>query len=414
MLRLIDGWDVVFGNDQVQLKYPQSYITFIQQGGIAAPAGPSGSAGPHDKGIFLFNTAFGEANFQRTFDSQPTWVYQTDFQMAGVGSGAPYPVMEWCRFLQGPKPSGVKLCSLTTTSTGQMTVKFFDGSPSENVVVTFTTTAVLTANTWANLKFKITLGPVSAFTLQFNGSTVLNQVGISLGGLYPQADTVCVMRWQGFGPPGVALDNTVIWDTQNNGDGFTDLMPPQRITTVIANADVAGGNWGPFLAAASLSSDAVNPTRFNTPMSDYDYATPNNVNALQLFLMETVPCYGQINALALNFALKAIPPVSTLPSITAVVRELTAPNSMGVLQALNLFPSNIASLVRGYWILQAIAPLSLQTGTGWKAGNLSNDAFGMIADPSNIAERVSAVSLEVLTDVSGLPFTCGGLSNYSY
>jgi hypothetical protein len=35
MLRLLDGFDVVFGDDQVHLnlKYPQSYITFLQQGG---------------------------------------------------------------------------------------------------------------------------------------------------------------------------------------------------------------------------------------------------------------------------------------------------------------------------------------------------------------------------------------------
>ncbi len=414
MLRLVDGWDVVGRDDQVHMKYPQSYITFLQQGGIAAPAGPAGSAAPHDKGITIFNTAFGEANFQRTFDAQATWIYQTDFQMSGVGSMAPYPVMEWCRFSAGAKPAGIKLCSLTTTSTGKMTVTFYDGSPSELVAVSFTTSAALSANTWANIKFKVTIGPTASFTLMFNATVVMSHTGITLGALYPQADTVTVMRWQGFGPPGVALDNTLIWDTQNNGDGFTDLKPQQRITTVIANADVPGGNWSPFLGAPTLNQDAVNPTRFNTPIGDYDYATPNHASALQLFNLEKVPCYGQINAIALNLGCKAVPPISSLPTITMVVRERTAPEILGIFTLLNQFTPVSDGLCKGYWIYQAISATSPTTGGLWKANDLSANAWGMIADPSSLPERVAAIFLEVVTDVSGLPFTCGGLSSYSY
>jgi hypothetical protein len=419
VLRHVDGWDPYpqNENDQKQLKYPQSYITFLQQGGFSPAPGPAGSSSALDQGFFLFNTAFGEANFQRTFDQQPTWFYALDFQMAGVPAMAPYPVMEWCRFTQGAKPSGVKLCSLTTTATGQMTVTFYDGTPSENPLVSFTTTATLAANQYTHLDFTATFTGSGSFILRFFSggvpSIVLQNTGVGLGLLYPLPDTVTVVRWQGFGPPGVAIDNTVIWDAQNNGDGFTGLMPQQRVTTVVMTEDL-NANWSPFLAAPTLNQDAVSPLRFNTPMSDYDYAIPNNGNAVQLFNAGAVPCYGLINAVALNVDAKAVPPIGSLPQITLLCRETVALNPMGVFSLLNLFPSSISSLVRGYWNFQAIAARSLQTGNVWQANNLSQIAWGMQADPGNLPERVSAVYLEVLTDVSGLSFTCGGPSNYSY
>jgi hypothetical protein len=421
VLRLIDGWDAVFGNDQVQLKYPQSYITFLQQGGIAGGApGPVGSSATLDRGEYIFNTAFGEATFQRTFDQQPTWTVAFDFQMGGVGSGNPYPIMEFFRLSFGPKPAGIKLLSMTTTAAGLVNVTFYDGTSSENTLATFTSSQALTPNQWKHMDITATFTGSGSFSLRFfdafSPTVVAMSTGVGISGPYPMPDTVTPARWEGFGPPGVAIDNLVIYDGQNNGDGFVSptANPQQRITTVIPASDLPRGDWTPFIAAPTLSQDAVNPLRFNTPMSDYDYATPNNANALQLFTFGSVPCYGQINAIALNYALKAVPPISTLPQITAAIRELISINSAGVLTALNLFPSSIGSLTRGYWIVQAIAAFSLQTGATWKANDLSQISIGMISDPLNTPERVSALFLEVLTDVSGLPYTCGGVANYSF
>jgi hypothetical protein len=418
MLRLIDGWDVVFGDDQVQLKYPQSYITFIQQGGIAAPAGPPASSSPLDRGMLLFNTAFGEATFQRTFDQQQSWTVALDMQMAGVPSGGLYPAMEFLRISAGAVPSAAFLCTLYTNTNGTATVRIYNGTTANTIIATYTTTAALTANIWTHLDLAFTVfGSTSSMVLRFNGTIVLSQTGIGTGIGYPFPDTICPIRWEGFGPPGVAIDNLVIYDGQDNGDGFVSpsLMPQQRVTTVVATADVSGGNWGPFLSASSLSAEAVNPLRTaQTAMSDGDYATPNTASALQLFQMGTVPCYGLINAIALNLVTKAVPPIGSLPQISAVVREQVIVETMGVLTTLNLFPSSIDSDVRGYWILQAISAFSIMTGSNWVANGLNSGGFGMISDPSGIAERVSAIFLEVLTDVSGLPFSCGGAGNYSY
>lgn len=339
-----------------------------------------------------------------------------DMQMSGVGVGNPYPVMEFLRILAGPKPSGIKLVSMATTNIGALSVTFYDGTSSENTIATFVSPSALTANQWAHLDFTASTSGSGSFVLRVGGTVILSSTGVGISGPYPVPDTITPFRWQGFGPPGIAIDNLIIYDGQVNGDGFVSptLYPQQRITTVIATADVTGGAWAPLLTAAQLSSDAVNPTRFNTPMSDYDYATPNTANALQLFQMGTVVCYGRINAIALNLATKAVPPISSLPVVSAVVREVSAIETLGVLTTLNLFPSGIGGLVRGYWILQAIAAFSLQTGGNWQATTLGTIEFGMISDPASLPERVSAIFLEVLTDTSGLPFTCGGASNYSY
>lgn len=393
-LRKFDGFDAVSGAT-CMLKYPGTFINFLQASAIAGRPGPV-SSGPNGNSIFLFNTAFGEANFTDILDAQSTWGIHMDFRMWNNGLGASYPDVEWYRIGNASQT----MLALRQRTDGKMDVRSYD---SHGVLTTLLTTAfVFPPNDFITLELLATFGTSGTWELRVAGNNVIGSGAHNFGTALPDRLTY---RFQGFGPPGPNLDNYVI---QDGSAGPIEHLGPARITTLSPVADLTG-TWsrnGPGSLFGAISD-------LGGPDGDVTYLTPGALSARTGFQVRKSPCFGLNLGLAVNICGR---PNGGSPHVGPTVRERAATNL--ILPELLLTDQGTSLStdpnLRGYGTYQVITTQSFETGGPWTDSRISNSAWGFDADNSVPGERVTQFYLEKLTTLLLKPFDCGGPSAYSY
>jgi len=244
MIRFVDGFDECTYQGAA-LKY-KGYNASLNQGSMVTGRDGIGQA------IELFNTAFGEANYVVPLDAQSTWGFNMDWQW----SGTPLEEMEWYRISIGT----TILLSLKARSDGTMDIL---GPLGTLLVNTGSTSTGFAPGVWSTLELKVSFGTAGAVELRKNGVMAAMKSPVNFGATLP--DTHTVLRFEGFGPPGIIIDNLIIWDGQTRaGDPFTDFYGRQRILSIEPIADLQANEWQPSTPGSSY------------PMVDDDPSTPGS------------------------------------------------------------------------------------------------------------------------------------------
>lgn len=403
MLSFCDGFDLVDEGGALA-KYDLNY-TFLQASVVAGAPGPPNS-GPDGLAYFLFNTSFGFADFTHIWDSglQTTVGFSMALQVNVGGTGGATnpvgPIGEWFRF---GNPSGT-----------QVTLKFAGGghleilAPSGLLIATAAYTFI--NNTFYQLEMKT---GQHGYEMRVNGATVAHGGSITSAS-YDRA----TFRMAQGGPPGIVIDNFVLWDDRP-GDGYADFIGPVKITTLfpIANINQA---WAPsgttpqqYLALRDKTFEDPN----GAPDGDASYLTPTAVTP-QLVSMSAytnhanVPCYGKILSVAFNACARTIGVDSILQFqiLTKATPHVVGQVTIGPW----VYPTNpFNSFMNGFVTRQVIAAVSPESGSTFVANELQNAQFGLKITAGNENMRVSQFYIEIITSLDGGPYSCGGAS-YSY
>ena len=111
MLRRTHGFDLCDGNGAV-LFFDSYEASFMQDSMVTGRDGLG-------QAIWLFNTAFGEADFLDELDPQPIWGFHMDYQMSGTVVGGASPEMEFYRIYND---TGTPIMSLYQRGDGLMEI----------------------------------------------------------------------------------------------------------------------------------------------------------------------------------------------------------------------------------------------------------------------------------------------------
>lgn len=394
-IRKLDGFDLA-GSSAALLKYPGSTFDpargFFLQYSIAAPR--DGGAGGS---IWLFNTAFGEANFTSILDAQQRYGIHVDYCILNDGAGTSIPDCEFYRIGTAARV----LFALRQRTDGRIDIRTY--SSGGTLTLLGTTSFAFPVNQFSTLEVRVKFGTSGEWKVRADGNVVAMGTGVNFGLTFPDRHT---FRFQGFGPPGLNLDNYVIWDDDSDVETWLGRC---RVTTLLPIADAAP-TW------SRNGSGTLFGAVDDSPGADGDttYLTPPAISLDNLFQFAKSPCYGKVLAVAVNICGR---PVSGTPSVGAIVREKATTNLilpearlLDTGNTINLQQANLA----GYATYQAISAKSFETMAGWIDNQITNAFWGISSDNFTTFERVTQVYLEKLVDLTGLPFTCGGPSNYSY
>lgn len=404
MFRGCDGADGV-DTKGCLVKYIGSIVTFAQISMEAGVPGPPNS-GANGQALWLFNTAFGECNFTRIFDAQQTWGWHGDFRILNsAGSTAQPAEFEWFQMGTATKPNKF---AIVNKHDGTWDVIYYTPL---NVKTLLQTTTALPVNVIKNVEIKVKFGRTGTWEIHLNGA-LFYKGNVDFGDtIFPDR---LGARFQGFGPPGVYVDNQIWWDGQNNGDGFNDFLGPCRITTMFPNRDAVPG-WsrnGAGTGFGAVSELPGNPP--GAPDGDTTYLSPPVAGALNLFGMNKSPCFGRVLGVAVNMTAR---PTSGSPRLGAYFRNTGVSASLlgEVLLVLAdaLYSGGQAPLV-GYATYQVFAGKNPETAKTWTDLQITNGLWGIGADNSIPNERVTHFYLEKITTLdTSKSFSCGGTPNYS-
>lgn len=388
MLRHLDGWDLV---DQpgFYLKYSRS--TSFEQSLVLPGRDGFGQS------FFLFNTAFGEANYVKILDAQPTWIWGMDFKLHTTSSQG-YVRSEWFRW---GTVNGT-LFSLRMRTDGKM--EFLRGSGESSPVIAVTPSAI-PFETWINLQMKLAIGEHGGYSLLADGVELIGDHNINLGTANPDRLT---HRWQNFGNSGINLDNYWICDGQ--GSRLNDFLGACRVTAHYPLTVFGASNWA---QNAGALVDSVADRSVSYPDGDATYIEPPGASSLQLFTMTAPACFGLVLAAALNVCARPEAPSQSLDVMVKTKTLLSAIASAVPLVDVGGALEPGVPLLSGYQVYQAIAALSYETGFAWSDAELASAGWG-VRSTDRVGVRVTQLILEKLTSLDpSNKFNCGP-GNYSY
>jgi hypothetical protein len=406
MLEFFDGFGVV-DSQGVAIKYNGFTIpTFCQGSIVAGPPSPSNS-GPAASAYWLFNTAFGQAEFVHIWDSgaQTTVGFHMDFQInVGGTSGASDPVGpygEWFRF---------------EAATGQsITLKFAGGGHLQILapggVLIDTAAFTFINNTWYTLEFKT---GQHGYELRVNGARKA-----SGGSITAYRMDRAMFRQQNFGPPGLQITNYVLWDDRP-GDGYTDFLGNVWITTLFPfqSTNLVWPVTGSSDRALAIR-DKPGQDPYGAPDGSYSYLNPV-AGAIQKFNVsaytsqQSIPCYGPVMAVAFNACCRRNLNIDQILQFTAATKQTDRAAGQVTVKAWTSPANPFQAYLNGFTTSQVICPLDPETGETWIDGQMQHGVFGMKADSSNTGLDISQFYLEKLVSLNGGRYVCGGNLNYSY
>lgn len=413
MIEMIDGFDVV---DEIgaRLKWNGFNATFIQAICIAGRPGPPNS-GSNGQSYFLFNTAFGQAELVHIWGQQNTFGFHMDWRiLTPTQNRQAEPiderVMEWCRF--GTDSETYLVIALN--GAGTMEFRAGDGTHIDSPRFTFY------YDTWYTLEGKFGFGSMGG-GYEFR----VNQVTVAKSGspISPARPDRISLRWQGFGPPGLNIDNVVLWDDRT-GD-VTDFLGPCRITTLWPARDV-NSTWiiGPFpgahrfeqIADLPFNPDGTHPPDPNgAPDGDSSYLMQSPTSSLiqfyymsQAFNRLVSPCFGLNLCIAINATCR---PLLDGEAVEMVFQPLNVRYTLATLGGYEKvgqkFTKGQRNNVDNYSTRQQVIDLSPATGRAWNDAEISTAYWGL-GQFSTKHIQVTQVYLEKLTTLLNKPFSCGG------
>lgn len=344
--------------------------------------------------LFIENTAFGTVDYLDIIDPQGTWGFNMDWQW----SGGSQPDMVWYTI----GLTGSTLMSLKLRSDGTMDILGPTGSVLRN---TGSTSTGFTPGQWCTLELKAVFGTSGSVQLWKNGTLAATVSGVNFGAVNPDR---MGFQMTGFGPPGLVIDNYLIWDGQS-GDPFTGQYGRQRILSIEPVEDLQAGEWQPSTPGPSFAMvDDFDGTAGGSPDGDATYLKALGTGPDAVFEMATSPCQGLILSLIWNACLRPDPSTATptvdlvfIPTLSTLVVGSKAVVAVGYLNT-DAQPATI-----DYFTYQQPVPLNPNTGQGWGDTDIANAAFGVGAAASPDV-RLTSFYLEKVIDLTGKPFDCGG------
>ena len=433
MIRFVDGFDVC-GETGSLMKYNGfvAHDSFLQVGivtGYPSPASPPAKSGPYPgQAQWLVNTAFGQGNVQKIFTEPPPssgiWgaIFYWKMLPAGFGpfSGpaAPgiNPFMDWYRISNSSQD--VVVFRVLPDGTWQIRDRH------ANIVHT---TQSFTMGQWYRVEFKFQF-PSGTWELRIDGTKDGGDANYNWDiSTIPDRFN---HRWQGFGPPGIVMDDYVIWDGDTTEtDKNNDFLGPIRITTIWPIKDVNDG-WSHVIGRSTGSAPASGafacqdlPFAYgggpaesgdNSPDGDLTYIFPNGVGANQLFQMLQSPCFGRNLAIAVNWNAKPVGATQATDAVCRITRSLRNLGFKTLTDVGNQFQQFIPAQF-GYQTYQVISTVSTETNTFWTDAEINNGSWGVQVHVGTTPnQRVSQFYIEKVTALDGRSFTCGGGGPYSF
>lgn len=397
MLRGVDGFDLCdYG--RVFLKYNR-YADGFNQGNVVSGIG-GGQA------VQSFNSAFDPtgAQFVRQYDSQPVWGLHFDYMQAG-GSGVVTPrAFEFYRITL----AGALFFSLHQRNDGRFDM-FGPGS-----ALIGTTAIGITPNVNVNVQVLINFGTSGSVQVLFNDSNalgVVTSIPFNFGASLP--DTHMWFWNGGFGPPGIQLDNYVVWDGQP-GDSFGNAFPgPMSVTSLEPNTDDPSTLWTPSsgTTCVPMVNDFTNRFPGESPDGDFTTIAPSTL-AAQGFLMKTSPCFGLVLGVAMNACARPLSAPQLLDFQVGIGGNIYVVGNATVSTPFFPRPGGVPPQLQNYQTYQVLVGNSPASGSNWNDAEINGASWGLGAGVSP-NQLITAFYLEKVTSLRPQPFNCGG-GNYSF
>lgn len=407
-LRRTRGYDVC-DYAGVALSYNVAGQYQNSQGAIAA--GPTAG-----NAWWIFNTAFGQADYVDVFDPQPVWVIGFHFQLANEGGGVGTPVVNWFQFGN----SGGPIIGLQNNSDQTISIVTGANSTYSAGVELSRSASPLNLGQWYYLEFKVTFGNNGSYELKLDGADVpaeqppytafMSDPNINIKALDGLLPDRTVQRFQAFGTRGIVFDNLYVCDGTGNAP-YNTFLGPSQIYTLLPTVDQLNTGWVPSIAGPLYPM--VDDDSGQHPDGDTTYISPGSGGAYATWGMQNCPCTGRIWAVTFNMCAR---PIGGSPFLGALYQPGSTPNVVPpqatlVATGTNLGNSGPTQDYATYQVLTTVEPI---TGNVWQAGTINNAFFGVASDVG-VNERVTQFYLEVLTSLSpSIPFGCGGPGSYSY
>lgn len=386
MIRHVDGFDVsVF--DLSGLPYTINLGIFAQ-GGVVLPQAGNGQS------WWIFNTAFGSAEYLKVLDPQSVWIVNLWFRALVAATGPQTQTWVASTFYKIQDAVGT-LFDLRQLTTGHVLLR---GSLGETLL----DMGPFPVGDWVALQVKVSAG---AWTVKVNGVTA----GTGVPGVFRNPDRF-MHRWAGGA--GFNLDHYVICDgtgTENN-----DFLPyPWRVDSMYGFATIQNA-WTVRVRADALQCiyDHLNAPSGATfyPDGELGYLKPTAGGQRALFQMIDSPCVGRVLGLALSVVAK---PTTGTPTVQLIVKQtavaMLAQPTLGA-RAVEL-PGRPE--LDDYFTYQGISETQPEGGERWTDGKINEASWGVEADSADVHVTQIFVQKVTTTDLT-FSYDCGGVSNYGF
>jgi len=389
-LYFVDGFDLV-DYDRAFLKY-NGYVQGFNQGSII-----SGNGGGN--AIATFNSAFDPvgAQFSRIFGLVSTLGIHMDYQQFGGSSWGAY---DWYTVTAG---DGTVILKLHQRIDGLLDVIGPGG-------LIATTIVPLNLGKWNNLVILLAFGTSGSVSIFINGVQGFAVAAEPCNFGTDPPDRAQFFWDAGFGPPGIALDNYILYDGLAN-------IGPCHVDSMLPISDSPATVWIPGATSPDVPSsqcwEMVNDSegRFPGEGPDGDFTYVSAVaTANQTFQMQRSPCYGVVLGVALNVCGRPLTGFSPQQfNFIAILSAGTQSVGTGILVSIGAISTT--PQLADYQTVQACLPLSPATGQTWIDAEITNGNFGF--GSIEVKQRITAFNIEKITSLTPQPFNCGGAS-YSY
>jgi hypothetical protein len=368
---------------------------------IVASQIPGAGSGPGiGSALFLGQSGSGASNFLTQVPNQTTLSVRFAFQPRNNSLVQTWTTNMFLMIGSGGI-GGPTVASLQMRSDGFIEIRSGGGSNNMGVVLDIVgsdgaaATVPFAVGVWGDLELYWT---PSSYSLYWNGVLLKTRTSVAWG--FANVNTVNFRIQVGSGT-GYAIDDYTISDA---------ILGPQRITSAYPIAETVPG-WVPNTGTpVSAVSDH---TGLYIPDGDTTVIQPPAA-ILDMFQVQTVPCYGLIRAVAVNASMRPDSSAVTDNRVSLWFRGAGIPQQIGASRFL------VYGLVRtytpqlsGYTVYQQIAQNSPDTGSAFTAGEVSLSDWGLQAD-AGTAQRCTQFYVEVVTTLDqSIPYQCGGGGAYS-
>lgn len=390
-----NSFDIESGNQGKTIRKFSPYVptagiahSFEQGALVAGRYGGSGWS--------IFNTAFWEMNYTALLPAPASVVViHCNIQPR---DGWPGTAVIFARF----QTNNDTHVALQIRPDGKLDVVLGGFGRNGTGLVVQTTAAAFAVNDWALLEIRCAFGSSGNIRIWKEGVLIINYDSAALG---LSCDRF-TLRWEFFGPPGMAFDDLII----GVGDAAVERFGACWVNPVIVNADYRVGSWSVVNAWSGRPPGAKHYACVNDLATDHDRESPDDDTSYlggdetagdDLFGIAEPVCVGAILGLAVNVGALAL---SGAPQVRAlfVSVDTGAPAVLGTLS-----PESAR-----YAVQQVLIENSTVTGDRWTHQEITTGAWGIRAAGSG-AQRVSVVYLEQIISMAGvLPFECGGGGSY--
>lgn len=401
-LRYMDGFDWC-DDTQVSFKY-SDFSTGTPQSAIVTGRQPPNLVGG-GRALHLENSGFGIIVYTKQFTAQAIWIvgfniFLTRSNLGGV-------IFRW-ESGPGDGNGGNLNTQLTAAINPPGQLAFYSGSGSgknndAGPQIAATNFGALPINTWVYLEIKVHFGVGGRIQVNIEDQAVLDVNPVNVGRSTPQNPDRLSILYQALSSSGYILDD--LYYADGSGAVNKDFLGICRVTADFPNSDATAEHWTPNLAGAThVSRIQEQPPAAPCPDGDSTYLQGNHVGDIDLFTLNSMPCYGRVLGVAANATGRIA------SGGAAAVDLLVRPKPSDPLSQTLI--GGTTALQASYHGLQGVSDRSLITGDVWTDREIDGAWWGFEAISG--VPRMTQLYIEKLTSLRNVPFNCGGSAFYSF